>query len=223
MSRSNQRLSVPAVITVIAVAVIALIASGVLRPTPVAGVPPSGAPPSAWVPSVPPDQPDQPATPGPATPAQPQPSPPATSEPAPATPAPSVDPDGEPDEVETIDLDVAVPGDVRVTVIDDGGTLVGARSGRAGDGMSVRWFDLKVENVDANTLRLTWVGFAGDDESVLNVGRNDGVTSLALQVAGPPPNSDATGYDRVLVLKFDGPVNAADVDFTVQEGFDTGN
>ena len=209
MSRSNQRLSVPAVITVIAVAVIALIASGVLRPSPVAGVPPSGAPPSAWVPSVPP--------------AQPQPSLPATPEPAPATPAPSVDPDGEPDDVETIDLDVAVPGDVRVTVIDDGGTLVDATSGRAGDGMSVRWFDLKVENVDANTLRLTWVGFAGDDESVLNVGRNDGVTSLALQVAGPPPNSDATGYDRVLVLEFDGPVNAADVAYTVQEGFDTGN
>jgi len=223
MSRSNQRFSVPAVITVIAVAVIALIASGVLRPSPVAGVPPSGAPPSAWVPSVPPAQPDQPATPAPATPARPQPSLPATPESAPATPAPSVDPDGEPDDVETIDLDVAVPGDVRVTVIDDGGTLVDATSGRAGDGMSVRWFDLKVENVDANTLRLTWVGFAGDDESVLNVGRNDGVTSLALQVAGPPPNSDATGYDRVLVLEFDGPVNAADVAYTVQEGFDTGN
>jgi hypothetical protein len=223
MSRSNQRLSVPAVITVIAVAVIALIASGVLRPTPVAGVRPSATPPSAWVPSVPPARPDQPATPAPATPAQPQPSLPATPEPAPATPAPSVDPDGEPDNVETIDLDVAVPGDVRVTVVDDGGVLVDARSGRAGDGMSVRWFDLKVENVDANTLRLTWVGFAGDDESVLNVGRNDGVTSLALQVASPPPNSDATGYDRVLVLELDGPVNAADVAFTVQEGFDTGN
>jgi len=89
--------------------------------------------------------------------------------------------------------------------------------------MSVRWYDLKVENVDANTLRLTWVGFAGDYESVLNVGRNDGVISLAMQVAGPPQNSDATGYDRVLVLELDGPVNADDVAFTMQEGFDTGN
>jgi len=216
MSRPN-RLSVPAAITVVAVAVIALIASGVLRPTPVSGVPPTNAP---WVPSVPPAPANpEPATPAPATPAVPAPTIPAT--PVPATPAPSVDPDGEPDNVTTVDLDVATDHDVRVTVVDDGGTLVGIRSGHAGDGMSVRWFDLKVENLDSSTLRLTWIGFAADDESVLNVGENDGRVQLALSVAGPPPNSDATGYDRVLVLEFDHDVNADDVTFTVQEGFDT--
>ena len=87
--------------------------------------------------------------------------------------------------------------------------------------MSVRWFDLKVENVDSSTLRLTWMGFAADDESVLNVGENDGRVQLALSVAGPPPNSDATGYDRVLILAFDHDVDAAEVTSTVQEGFDT--
>jgi hypothetical protein len=233
MSRSNQRLTIPAAITVVAVAVIALIASGILRPTPVAGVPPSSP---SFVPSVPPTPANPtPATPAPATPApaapepaspapaKPAPATPAPATPAPATPAPSLDPDGEPDAIETIDLDVAIPGDVRVTVIDDGDVLAGAKSGHAGDGMSVRWYDLKVENIDDSTLRLTWVGFAGDDESVLNVGMNDGVISLALQVAGPPPNSDATGYDRVLVLAFDAPVNAADVQYSVQEGFDTGS
>ena len=102
-----------------------------------------------------------------------------------------------------VDLDVATTHDVRVTVVDDGGSLVGIKSGHAGDGMSVRWFDLKVENVDSSTLRLTWIGFAADDESVLNVGENDGRVQLALSVAGPPPNSDATGYDRVLILEFD--------------------
>jgi hypothetical protein len=222
MSRPNQRLSVPAALTVIAVAVIALIASGVLRPTPVSGVPPSDAP---WAPSVPPApvQPSQPATP--ATPAStPAPATPTPAAPSgPATPVPSVDPDGEPDNVETIDLDVATPGDVRVTVVDDGGSLVGVRSGRAGDGMSVHWFELKVENVDASTLRLTWVGFGGDDESVLNVGENDGRVQLALSVAGPPRNSDATGFDRVLILAFDHDVDAGDVRSTVQEGFDTSN
>ena len=205
MSRPSNRLSIPAVITVAAVAVIALIASGVLRPTPVSGVPPTDAP---WVPSVPPTMP------APAHPQQPAPS-------VPANPAPSVDHDGEPDNVTTVDLDVATDHDVRVTVIDDGGSLVGIRSGHAGDGMSVRWFDLKVENVDSSTLRLTWIGFAADDESVLNVGENDGHVQLALSVAGPPPNSDATGYDRVLVLEFDHDVNADDVTSTVQEGFDT--
>jgi hypothetical protein len=229
MSRPN-RLSVPAAITVVAVAVIALIASGVLRPTPVAGVPPTSEAPTdaPFVPSVPPApaNPD-PATPAPATPEVPAPSLPATPVPAtpvpatPATPAPSVDPDGEPDNVTTVDLDVATDHDVRVTVVDDGGSLVGIRSGHAGDGMSVRWFDLKVENVDSSTLRLTWIGFAADDESVLNVGENDGRVQLALSVAGPPPNSDATGYDRVLVLEFDHDVSAGDVTYTVQEGFDT--
>jgi hypothetical protein len=221
MSRPN-RLSVPAAITVVAVAVIALIASGVLRPTAVSGVPPTNAP---WVPSVPP----APANPAPATPAPaiPAPATPEVPRPSvaptqvPATPAPSVDPDGEPDNVTTVDLDVATDHDVRVTVVDDGGSLVGIRSGHAGDGMSVRWFDLKVENVDSSTLRLTWIGFAADDESVLNVGENDGRVQLALSVAGPPPNSDATGYDRVLVLEFDHDVDAGDVTYTVQEGFDT--
>ena len=218
MSRPN-RLSIPAAITVVAVAVIALIASGVLRPTPVAGVPPTSEAPTdaPFVPSVPP-APANPA-PAPATPAVPAPTVPAT--PVPATPAPSVDPDGEPDNVTTVDLDVATDHDVRVTVVDDGGSLVGIRSGHAGDGMSVRWFDLKVENVDSSTLRLTWIGFAADDESVLNVGENDGRVQLALSVAGPPPNSDATGYDRVLVLEFDHDVSAGDVTYTVQEGFDT--
>jgi hypothetical protein len=232
MSRSNRRISVPAAITIVAVAVIALIASGILRPTPVAGVPPSHGP--TWVPSVPPAVPAQPAEPAPSSPAQPQPSLPATpapatpapatpapATPAPAKPAPSQDPDGEPDNIETIDLDVAVPGDVRITVVDDGDVLAGAKSGHAGDGMSVRWYDLKVDNVDDSTLRVTWVGFAGNDESVLNVGENDGVISLAMSVAGPPRDSDATGYDRVLLLSFDAPVNAADVTSTVQEGFDT--
>ena len=227
MSRPSNRLSIPAVITVAAVAVIALIASGVLRPTPVSGVPPTDAP---WVPSVPPTMP-APATPAPATPAPATPAPARTPAPAepqqpapsvPANPAPSVDPDGEPDNVTTVDLDVATDHDVRVTVVDDGGSLVGIKSGHAGDGMSVRWFDLKVENVDSSTLRLTWIGFAADDESVLNVGENDGRVQLALSVAGPPPNSDATGYDRVLILEFDHDVSAADVTSTVQEGFDTG-
>ena len=226
MSRPNSRLSIPAAITVAAVAVIALIASGVLRPTPVSGVPPTDAP---WVPSVPPTMPapatpapatPAPATPGPATPAPAEPQQPAPS--VPANPAPSVDPDGAPDNVTTVDLDVATTHDVRVTVVDDGGSLVGIKSGHAGDGMSVRWFDLKVENVDSSTLRLTWIGFAADDESVLNVGENDGRVQLALSVAGPPPNSDATGYDRVLILEFDHDVSAADVTSTVQEGFDTG-
>jgi hypothetical protein len=204
MSRSNQRLTVPAAITVVAVGVIALIASGVLRPSPVSGTPPASPSAPAWVPSVPPAQPTQ-----------------APATPAPATPAPSVDPDGEPDNITTIDLDVATPHDVRVTVVDEIAALVAARAGRAGDGMSVRWYDLKVENLDASTLRLTWVGFAADEEAVLKIGELDGKVELTLIQPGPPPNSDALGFDRVLVVQLAQPVNAADVLYSVQGSVDT--
>src|SRR4051812_2189527 len=114
MARSNARISVPATITIAAIGVIAMIASGILRPSPVSGTPPTQAP---------------------------VPHPPA----APATPAPSIDPDGEPDNVTTVDLDVASNHDIRVTVVDESGSIVAIRSGHAAEGMSVDWYDLKVE------------------------------------------------------------------------------
>ena len=40
---------------------------------------------------------------------------------------------------------------------------ISASSGHAGDGMSVRWHDVQVENVDDSTLRITWVCLPVDD------------------------------------------------------------
>jgi hypothetical protein len=155
--------------------------------------------------------------PGP-TPSAP-PSNPPTSTPAPSpTPEPTETPA---DGFFNLDLDTADDHDVSIVVDDRTGTVVEVSSGRAGDGMSVRWLDMKVENLDAETLRLTWVGLPRDETVRLFVFHEDGKVKLAFAQAAPPNNSDALGYDRVLVVKFDAPVRAEDVEWTMQEGFDT--
>lgn len=230
MSRPSRRLSVPAAITVAAVAVIVLIASGALRPTAVSGVPPTDAP---WVPSVPP------ASANPA-PANPSPSIPAPATPVPATPAPATPPPATPvqatpapkpvddfsDGRKTVKLDIATEHDLFIEVTDFTGTVVDATSGRAGDGMSVRWNDLNVENIDDDTLRLTWVGPPADDPIKLAIahvdGNPDGKPTIVLMQLMPPENSDSIGFDRVLDLDFDSPVSADDFDTLVQDGYDTG-
>jgi hypothetical protein len=120
-----------------------------------------------------------------------------------------------------VDLDVAPPDDVQVVVTDTSGLVTGAASGRAGDGMSVRWNSVQVENVDANTLRVTWVGLPGDDEVRLTASGSAGDLRLQIVQHSPPPNSDATGHDRVLLLDFSGDVRAGDVKATIRSGSDS--
>ena len=185
MSKSNSKLSVPAAVTVGAVAVIALIASGVLRPSTVTGASPS--------------------------------SPPVASPSAPVTPVPTDDADNE----QTIKLDIATDHDVFVTVKDKIAAIAGVRSGRAADGMSVGWYEMKVENITDSALRLTWVGITADGDAVLTVDELDGKIELTLVQPGPYENTDATGHDRMLILEFAFPVNADDVLHSVQGGLDT--
>jgi hypothetical protein len=153
------------------------------------------------------------AAPSPSAPASPAPT-------APASPAPSDDPAAEPTSAPSeapsgaIDLDTADDHDVSVVIEDEGGLLAGSGSGRSGDGMSVRWGDVEVVNVDEDTLRVTWVGLPVDTEIRLVVSGADEGVALAFTQPAPPANSDAIGFDRVLVLDFAAPVRAADVDVT---------
>jgi hypothetical protein len=146
------------------------------------------------------------------------PSAPASVAPSPKPSAtPSVAPSDVPaDGPIVVKLDVATPHDVSVVINDETGRLVKASSGRAGDGMSVRWYTMAVENVNAETLRLTWSGYSVDDELELRVHEVDGKIALSLVQAGPLPNTDALGADRVLVLEFDRPVSAEDVVTSVE-------
>src|SRR6188472_3350840 len=121
------------------------------------------------------------------------------------------------------DGDIGVPlknltgDDVSVAIDDATGKLDVASSGSPGDGMSVRWFRVKVENIDADTLRVVWVGLPRDEIVGLAITQKDGAMHLAFTQDAPPANSDALGFDRVLELSFDGPVRSEDVTTLVEE------
>lgn len=139
----------------------------------------------------------------------------------PASPSVPASPSPAPSDSAGIPLDIATPHDVSVIVEDETGRVVDARSGRAGDGMSVRWFDVAVENIDADSIRVTWVGLPQDDVVRLTVSEQDGTVELRFVQKSPPANSDALGHDRVLVIDFDQPVDAGDVRTSMQESTDT--
>lgn len=166
-------------------------------------------------------------TPDPSTPPTVEPSVPPTTPPTapptvPPTPAPSDEPSSPPaDGVFEVDLDNLTDHDVSVVVDDETGSVVEVTSGRPGDGMSVRWFDLKIENIDAETLRIVWVGLPRDEVVHLGISHVDGKVQLRFVQDGPPANSDATGYDRVLNVKFVVPVRAEEVLASIQESLDT--
>jgi hypothetical protein len=153
----------------------------------------------------------------------PGPSPSAQPSVAPTrTPTPTHEPtETPPDGIFTVDLNTVDDHDVSIIVDDRTGTVVEVTSGNAGDGMSVRWFDMKVENLDAETLRLTWVGLPRDEAVRLFVFEENGKLKLTFVQAAPPSNSDALGIERIVVLKFDAPIRAEDVVWSMQEGVDT--
>ena len=72
---------------------------------------------------------------------------------APATPIPTVGPSPSPDGDFVVELDIATDHGVWVAVEDESGSLAGVSAGRAGDGMSVRWGEVEITNVDDDTLR----------------------------------------------------------------------
>ena len=150
------------------------------------------------------------------------PSSPPFASPPPATPAPTQEPvDDFSDGSKSVKLDIATDHNVYAKVEDATGKVVDARSGRAGDGMSVPWYDIKVENLDDDTLRLTWVALGNDDPVKVRIFEVDGVLNLVVLQAAPPPNTDTLGYDRIIELDFDGLVKAEDFDTEFIRGMDT--
>ena len=134
------------------------------------------------------------------------------------TPAPTVSPSKAPSPTPSVpslpgsvDLENASGHDVSILIHDQVGVLVDAESGKPGDGMSVRWHDSIVENVDATSIRVTWVGLPGDAVADLGISGEAGAFVLTIVQPGPYANTDAMGEDRVLILTFDAPVSAGDV------------
>lgn len=110
---------------------------------------------------------------------------------------------------------------VHVDVVDRTGLLVDAASGTPGDGASVEGYTLAAANLDAKTLKLTWIDFPIDNGLTLYVDRIDGHLRLLLIQPEPGGTTDAIGFDRELVLTFSRPVSAASIETFLQGGLDT--
>ena len=160
-----------------------------------------GAAPSGGI-----DRPSSSPSASPSTPATPA---PATPTPSPVvTPAPS---NGPSQGAGAIPLRNATGRDVVALVHDQTGSVAGAASGHPGDGMSVRWHDALVENADADTILVTWVGLPQDDVVDIGVALVAGRLQVTIVQAGPVPYSDAMGEDRIIELAFDGAVDADEI------------
>jgi hypothetical protein len=201
MSRSSRTtsagVSTPAAVLSVAALAVAIGVSFVVADGRGASPEPSDAPATPVV------TPAPVVTPVPATPAPvftPTPS-------SPVTPAPSQGVDGA-----EIPLDDANGNGVTLGIADPSGYLDGAASGDAGDGMSVRWGDAIVRNLDENTIEVTWVSYPQEPfiTLVVRAAAGDGIL-LRFGQEAPPAYSDAMGADRVVVLTFDHPVAAEHV------------
>ena len=142
----------------------------------------------------------------------------ATPEPRPvATPEPTDD--GDDAMPITVDLETADGHDVHVDIVDRYGLLESAESGHPAEGMSVEPFTLEIENLDERTLKLTWVDFGIDNALALHFFQEGRV--LVLVQPEPAGDVDATGHDRELILTFEEPISADDIEGFLQGGLDT--
>jgi hypothetical protein len=188
-SSSLSKVALPAAALVAVTAALAIVVSGAFGRGAVAAPTPS----------------DRPSTAPTVVPASPTPLP---------TSQPSDDPVAGP---LTVALKNLTEHDVSVAIDDQTGTLAGAASGQPGDGMSVRWHDMQVENVDADTIRIVWVGLPRDERLTLSVTGQAGAYALRFIQAAPPANSDAIGFDRILNLDFTAPLSADDIKVTIED------
>ena len=155
------------------------------------------------------------------------PTPIATPVPPVETPAPPVatpvpdEPDGHDAIPIKVDLETVNGADVYVDIVDGTGRLVGAKSGHPAEGQSVGQYMMEVENLDANTLKLTWVDYPIDNALALFISEDEGGLRFVLVQPEPTGPTDSIALDRELILSFSGPVSAADVQTFVQDGLDT--
>jgi hypothetical protein len=157
-------------------------------------------------------------------------APPATAGPS-ATPAPTKAPTPKPTAEPTedgsdampirVDIETVAGGAVYVDIVDSTGYLVGAKSGTPAEGQSVGQYTLEVENLDATTLKLSWVDYPIENGLALYIDESDGSIRLLLIQPAPTGPTDAIALDRELILSFSQPISADQVESFLQEGLDT--
>jgi hypothetical protein len=119
----------------------------------------------------------------------------------------------------TVDIETADGHDVHVDIVDRYGLLESAKSGHPAEGMSVEPYTLEIENLDERTLKLTWVDFGINNALALHFFQEGKV--LVMVQPEPDGDVDAMGHDRALILTFDEPIHADDIEGFLQGGLDT--
>ena len=191
-------------VAIVAVAATALAVGGGRPGAAPAAPPPSNPPVVTPAPTAKPAEP----TPEPTAKPIPKPTPKPTHTNSPTDPAPI-----------KVNLETVDGHDVRVDIVDLTGIVVSATSGSPAEGASAD--GLVVENVDARTLRLTWVDFPIDNIDQLNIEWFDGHLKLVLVQPEPTGVTDSIGFDRELVVMLSEPVSAAEVEAILTTGLDT--
>lgn len=120
-----------------------------------------------------------------------------------------------------VDLENSSGADVHVDILDRTGLLIDAASGIPAEGQSVGPYTIKVENLDATTLKLTWVDYPIDNALALYIDESQGGVRVLLVQPEPTGPTDTVALDRELVLSFSQPVSADDVEAFLQDGLDT--
>jgi hypothetical protein len=159
-----------------------------------------------------------PATTGPSA------TPPPTEDPTPV-PTPVVTPASTPDGSDAmpirVDIETVAGGAVYVDIVDNTGFLVGAKSGHPAEGQSVGQYELQVENLDATTLKLSWVDYPIENALALYIDEHEGAIRFLLVQPAPTGPTDTIALDRELILSFSQPISADEVEAFLQEGLDT--
>jgi hypothetical protein len=115
-----------------------------------------------------------------------------------------------------VELVVAAGEPQTVDVIDESGEVLEATSGTPmGDGQSFPSDDVVVTNIDATTLQLGWAGFPCRTDHDLLIGTDP----LVMTMVRPPCQgaTDSIGVDRILILRFSEPIDAAAVSITLDQ------
>ena len=138
-------------------------------------------------------------------PTQPAETPVPTTAPPSATPRPTIPP-----------LEVEGGGLDGLVIDNSDGLITGAGAGRGGF-MSMRWLESTVEQVSPTRIRVTWAAYA--DESIVDVKvaqTSSGGVAITVYQRLPLPATDAEGEDRILLLEFDRPIDANDVEVSIE-------
>jgi hypothetical protein len=110
-----------------------------------------------------------------------------------------------------ITLETADGHRIDLDIVDNSGKVLRAHTEKARSGASIEWGTVKVENVDAETLRFTWTNTPGSGKMFMTIDAEAGLFVLVQQKY----EGDSIATDRFVEITFDGPISADDIEVSL--------